>query len=108
MGKSCGPRASTPRAAPREPPARTASACAGRGEGAWAGGRVAREGGLAGGRGEHGPDWGAVENVFQARKVRRALKLGRARGVALLAAPRAGLAVAEYPPAEIKRAVVGF
>jgi crossover junction endodeoxyribonuclease RuvC len=54
------------------------------------------------------PDCVAVENVFHARNVRSALKLGHARGVALLAASEAGLCVYEYAPAEIKRAVVGY
>jgi crossover junction endodeoxyribonuclease RuvC len=56
----------------------------------------------------HRPDCVAVESVFHARNVRSALKLGHARGVALLAACEAGLPVVEYAPAEIKRAVVGF
>jgi crossover junction endodeoxyribonuclease RuvC len=56
----------------------------------------------------HRPDCVAVENIFHARNVRSALKLGHARGIALLAASEAGLPVAEYAPAEIKRAVVGF
>ena len=46
--------------------------------------------------------------VFHAVNVRSALKLGHARGVAMLAAVEAGLTVAEYTPAEIKRAVVGY
>jgi crossover junction endodeoxyribonuclease RuvC len=50
----------------------------------------------------------AVENIFYARNVRSALKLGHARGVVLLAAAQAGLPVAEYAPTEIKLAVVGF
>jgi crossover junction endodeoxyribonuclease RuvC len=54
------------------------------------------------------PDCVAIENIFHARNVRSALKLGHARGVALLAASAAGLPIAEYTPAEIKRAVVGF
>jgi crossover junction endodeoxyribonuclease RuvC len=54
------------------------------------------------------PDGVAVENIFHARNVRSALKLGHARGVALLAASEAGLPVFEYTPAEIKRAVVGY
>jgi crossover junction endodeoxyribonuclease RuvC len=54
------------------------------------------------------PDCVAVENIFHAKNVRSALKLGHARGVALLAASQAGLCVFEYAPAEIKRAVVGF
>ena len=57
---------------------------------------------------EHRPHCVAIENIFHARNVHSALKLGHARGVALLAASAAGIAIAEYSPAEIKRAVVGF
>jgi crossover junction endodeoxyribonuclease RuvC len=46
--------------------------------------------------------------VFHAVNARSALKLGHARGVALLAAVEAGCAVVEYTPAEVKRAVVGY
>lgn len=54
------------------------------------------------------PDCVVVENLFHAVNVRSALKLGHARGVAMLAAVEAGLVVVEYTPAEIKRAVVGY
>jgi crossover junction endodeoxyribonuclease RuvC len=54
------------------------------------------------------PDCVALENLFYATNVRTALKLGHARGVAMLAAVQAGLPVIEYTPAEIKRAVVGY
>ena len=54
------------------------------------------------------PDCVAIENLFHSTNVRSALKLGHARGVAMLAAVEAGLPVAEYTPAEIKRAVVGY
>jgi crossover junction endodeoxyribonuclease RuvC len=57
---------------------------------------------------EHRPDCVAVESVFHAVNVRSALVLGHARGVALLAAVEAGFTCAEYSPAEIKRAVVGY
>jgi crossover junction endodeoxyribonuclease RuvC len=57
---------------------------------------------------EHRPDCVAIENIFHAKNVRSALRLGHARGVALLAASAAGVPIAEYTPAEIKRAVVGF
>jgi len=57
---------------------------------------------------EHRPGCVAVESVFYAANVRSALKLGHARGVALLAAVEAGYPVFEYAPAEIKRAVVGY
>jgi crossover junction endodeoxyribonuclease RuvC len=56
----------------------------------------------------HRPDGVAVETMFYSRNVRSALKLGEARGIALLAASEAGLPVVEYAPAEIKRAVVGY
>ena len=54
------------------------------------------------------PDEVAVEDVFQARNVRSALKLGHARGVALLAAAQAGLPIFEYAPREVKKSVVGI
>jgi crossover junction endodeoxyribonuclease RuvC len=57
---------------------------------------------------EHRPDSVAIENIFYAANARSALKLGHARGVAVLAAAQAGLPVVEYTPAEIKRAVVGY
>jgi len=57
---------------------------------------------------ECAPDCVAIENLFHAANVRSALKLGHARGVAMLAAVEAGLPVVEYTPAEVKRAVVGY
>ncbi len=50
----------------------------------------------------------AIEDVFFSVNARSALKLGHARGVAMLAAVEAGVPVFEYTPAEIKRAVVGY
>ena len=54
------------------------------------------------------PDAVAIESLFHARNVRSALMLGHARGVAVLAAVEAGLAVIEYAPTEIKMAVTGY
>jgi len=54
------------------------------------------------------PSCVAIENVFYSVNARSALKLGHARGVAMLAAVEAGVPVFEYTPAEIKRAVVGY
>jgi crossover junction endodeoxyribonuclease RuvC len=54
------------------------------------------------------PECVAIENLFHAANARSALKLGHARGVAMLAAVQAGCEVVEYTPAEIKRAVVGY
>jgi crossover junction endodeoxyribonuclease RuvC len=53
------------------------------------------------------PDVLCVEGVFYARNARTTLVLGEARGAVLLAAARRGVPVAEYPPAEVKNAVVG-
>ena len=50
----------------------------------------------------------AVESLFHARNVQSALKLGHARGVAVLAATQADLRIVEYTPTQIKRAVVGY
>jgi len=53
------------------------------------------------------PDALAVEDVFHAANTRTALVLGHVRGVVLLAGEQSHLPVHEYPPAEIKKAVVG-
>jgi len=55
----------------------------------------------------HRPDALAVESVFYARNVRTTVTLAHARGVILLAGEKAGLAIYEYPPSEIKKAVAG-
>ena len=57
---------------------------------------------------EHRPECVVIESIFYAVNARSALKLGHARGVAMLAAVEAGIPVIEYTPAEIKRAVVGY
>jgi len=53
------------------------------------------------------PDEAAVEETFVNRDARATLKLGQARGVALLVPAAAGLAVAEYAPNVVKKSVVG-
>lgn len=55
----------------------------------------------------HRPDHLAVEDVFYSRNVRTTLALGHARGVVLLAGESAGLMIHEFPPAEVKKAIVG-
>lgn len=50
----------------------------------------------------------SLEKVFFAHNAQSALKLGQARGVALLAAAESGVVVHEYSTAEIKMAVVGY
>jgi len=54
------------------------------------------------------PEVMAIEGVFHAANVQSALKLGHARGIALLVAAQHGMAVYEYSPLEIKNAVVGY
>lgn len=50
----------------------------------------------------------SLEKAFLAYNVQSALRLGEARGVALLAASQAGLCIAEYNPTEIKTAVASY
>jgi crossover junction endodeoxyribonuclease RuvC len=53
----------------------------------------------------HRPERASLEAIFFAKDAQAAAKLGHARGVALLVCARAGLQIAEYPPARIKRTV---
>jgi crossover junction endodeoxyribonuclease RuvC len=55
----------------------------------------------------HHPDAMAVENIFFATNVQSALKLGQARGAAIVAGVNAGLPVFEYTALQVKQAVVG-
>jgi crossover junction endodeoxyribonuclease RuvC len=56
---------------------------------------------------EHMPAAAAVEEVFVNDNPQSTLKLGQARGVALLAAASLGVRVGEYAPRLVKKAVVG-
>ena len=56
---------------------------------------------------EHRPEAAAVEEVFVNQNPQSTLKLGQARGVALMCAARAGIVVGEYAPTLVKKAVVG-
>jgi crossover junction endodeoxyribonuclease RuvC len=55
----------------------------------------------------HAPDAVAVESAFYGKNVRTAVVLSHARGVILLAAEMAGVEIAEYSPAAIKKTIVG-
>ena len=57
---------------------------------------------------EHRPDRVAIEDVFHAVNAKSALKLGQARGVAMLAASSHNICVSEYAPLTIKSSVVGY
>lgn len=48
-----------------------------------------------------------IEQVFMARNADSALKLGQARGAAIVAAAEAGLQVSEYTATQVKQAIVG-
>ncbi len=56
----------------------------------------------------HDPAVAAVEDVFLASNPRSALKLGHARGAAVVAAMQNGLAVHDYSPRAVKQAVAGY
>jgi crossover junction endodeoxyribonuclease RuvC len=56
---------------------------------------------------DHSPASAAVEEVFVNKNPQSTLKLGQARGVALMCAARAGIEVGEYAPSLVKKAVVG-
>jgi len=56
---------------------------------------------------QYQPTISAIEQVFVHRNVASALKLGQARGVAILACVQHNLTVHEYAPTQIKQAVVG-
>ena len=56
---------------------------------------------------DHSPASAAVEEVFVNKNPQSTLKLGQARGVALMCAAREGIEVGEYAPSLVKKAVVG-
>ncbi|MDQ3684714.1 MAG: crossover junction endodeoxyribonuclease RuvC [Acidobacteriota bacterium] len=57
---------------------------------------------------KYAPDVCAIEETFFAANAKTALKLGHVRGVALVAAERAGVEIAEYSPRLVKQTVVGY
>ncbi len=56
----------------------------------------------------HNPEVAAVEEVFMSTNAGSALKLGQARGAAVVAAMQNGLGVNDYSAKKVKRAVVGY
>lgn len=57
---------------------------------------------------EHRPDILSIEKVFFAKNAVSALKLGQARGAAILTAMISGLKIVEYSPTEVKSMIVGY
>ncbi len=68
---------------------------------------VAIHAGLAAVMAEFAPHEAAVEATFVNKDASATLKLGQARGIALLVPAQAGLTVAEYAPNLVKKAIVG-
>ncbi|MBD3677771.1 MAG: crossover junction endodeoxyribonuclease RuvC [Rhodobacteraceae bacterium] len=56
---------------------------------------------------QHAPDTAAVEQTFVNKDGAATLKLGQARGIAMLVPAQAGIPIGEYAPNAIKKAVVG-
>lgn len=56
---------------------------------------------------EFAPDEVAIESIFTAYNAQSTIKLGHARGVAVLAVRHAGVPLHNYPPAETKKTVAG-
>jgi crossover junction endodeoxyribonuclease RuvC len=56
---------------------------------------------------EHAPTALALERLYFNKNVKTAMAVSEARGVALLCGARAGLAIAEYTPQEVKQSVTG-
>ena len=54
------------------------------------------------------PDEMAIEDIFYAKNVKTALKLGQVRGVVLVAAVQCCIKIFEYTPLEIKKSIVGY
>ena len=56
---------------------------------------------------EYRPDEAAVEETFVNKDARATLKLGQARGIAMVVPARAGVPIAEYAPNLVKKSIVG-
>ncbi len=56
---------------------------------------------------EHSPQVMSLEDIFFAKNVKSAIKLGQSKGVAMLAAEESGLSIHEYSPTKVKLAITG-
>ena len=54
------------------------------------------------------PDVMSIEKLFFAQNITTAISVSHARGVAMLVGARAGLAIAEYTPLQIKQTLTGY
>ena len=55
----------------------------------------------------HSPDVMSIEDIFFAKNPKSAIKLGQARGVAILAGSNCGITIYEYAPTKVKLALTG-
>jgi crossover junction endodeoxyribonuclease RuvC len=55
----------------------------------------------------HKPDCVAIEEAFAGKSIQTALRIGEARGIAIVSASKVGLPVSQYAPRLVKKAVVG-
>lgn len=58
--------------------------------------------------GRHKPDVISIEELFFNKNIKTALNVGHGRGVAVLAAAKAGVDIFEYTPLQVKQSVVGY
>ena len=56
---------------------------------------------------QHTPDVMSIEDIFFAKNAKSAIKLGQAKGVALLAGSNSGISIYEYAPTKVKLALTG-
>lgn len=56
----------------------------------------------------HKPDIAAIESLFFAKNVKTAFEVAQARGVAMFLCKKAGLAIEEYTPLQVKIALTGY
>lgn len=54
------------------------------------------------------PDIVAIESIFMAKNVASIMKLGQARGAAMVAVANADIPIAEYTPMQVKQAITGY
>lgn len=57
---------------------------------------------------EYKPDTAAIEELFFAKNTKTAIKVGQARGVALLAAHQSKVVIKEFTPLQVKQAITGY
>ena len=57
---------------------------------------------------QYSPDVIALEDIFFGKNFSSAVKIGEVRGIAILAATNYNIAVFDYPPAVVKKSIIGY